>query len=137
MTGKGLKWGRGPTPPGATIPQAMLAAYAAIAEQERQLRRARGNLRLWLLDRVAAGVPVEQGPLAVEVREDEERRLTVENLSAVIGADNVAVFREAIERTVVTRLEVREAQGRADSGPAGRAGRTGRTSGGPAGSLGF
>ncbi len=98
------------------ITQRMLSEYVALGEQVRRHR----ELRQRLMDLLAAGAGVEPGPLAADVRTVRSKRLSVAKLSALIGAENVQIFLEAIEPTEAHRLDVSPAPGRAEPRSVGR-----------------
>ena len=90
-------------PPGtARITQAMLATYEDLKRCQRQKDRLRADM-LRLFDQ---GAEVEPGPLTLEVKEQEERRLSFSRLIQVVGQAGVEQLKSQIEPIFCRYLRV-------------------------------
>jgi hypothetical protein len=86
----------------AQITQALLAAY----EDLRSLERQKHHLRAYLLRLLDQGAEVEPGPLTLEVKEREERRLSFARLRRVVGQAEAEQLRSQIEPVLFRYLRV-------------------------------
>ena len=84
------------------ITQAMLAEY----EELKLLEDRRRQLRQKLISLLDAGVDIESGPLTAEIKEYEQRTITLAKLQQVGGEQWAAEIKSRVEPTVARRLIV-------------------------------
>lgn len=93
-------------PAAPEIAQADLERYRKLSAEARELTWSVESLRKILLEKHRLGVPVEPGPLDLEVSETEQRRITNDELVRLLGLEVVEEVRAGIRPTVSRSLKV-------------------------------
>lgn len=91
-----------------SIGQDELARYRDLSAQARDLSWTVERLRKSLLVRHDAGVPVDPGPLDLDVVETEQRRITNDDLVRVLGLDVVEEVRTQVKPTISRSVKIVE-----------------------------
>ncbi|OJW11235.1 MAG: hypothetical protein BGO49_11255 [Planctomycetales bacterium 71-10] len=93
-------------PAPSEIRQEILGRYRALSAQARELNWTVESLRKIILAQHALGLPVEPGPLDLDVAETEQRRITNDELVRLLGLEVVEEVRTQIKPTVSKSLKV-------------------------------
>lgn len=88
------------------IRQDELERYRKLSAEARELNWLVESLRKILIHKHAQGLPVEAGPLDLDVTESEQRRLTNEELIRILGLQVVEEVRTQIKPTVSKTVKV-------------------------------
>lgn len=88
------------------IRQDELERYRKLSAEARELNWLVESLRKILLHKHAQGLPVEPGPLDLEVSESSQRRLTTDELIRILGLSKAEEVRNQIEPTVSKTMKV-------------------------------
>lgn len=92
----------------ASIPQQQLERYRVLSAQSRDLSWTVEQLRKALLSQHDAGVPVEAGPLDLDVVRTEQRRITNDDLVRVLGLEVVEEVRTQVQPTISRSVKIVE-----------------------------
>lgn len=88
----------------AVVKQSQLAELCRLREQERRC----DQLRRELVELLESGAEIEQGPLTAFVEIQSQRRITSTKLAALVGAEQVELWKLEIEPTVSRMLRIKE-----------------------------